>query len=101
MGLLVVDPTFWADIGMTIAGVVISFRPNYTPVEISKQIDGTYKISGRYHIWGYQDAYNNGSNPIIKQKEYMIVVTEEDLNENIFSKLYDSLKVIYPSALDC
>lgn len=84
--------------GLTLANFVISCRGNL--LTFRKLDDGTYQIQYSIYYYATSAAYAAGAGPI-QDEARTIILTAANLNNNIFTHIYNNLKSIYPSAADC
>lgn len=106
MGILIADAVIYEQIGnLEFTGSVITFNGKAEIIK-NKFIDNNgnkqtaYVVVGRYDVFVNKDAYDNEKEPIIIDVYHAIPATAEQLNGNIITLLYDSIKCNYPSAVD-
>jgi hypothetical protein len=103
MGILVVDVTNFPN-GLSLSNFVITVKGCIK--EIVKQtisIDlnevTIYRVWNIAYFYASQTAYNNSAQPF-EQKMFTIDLNAAQLTD-IFTHIYNNLKSIYPSGVDC
>lgn len=96
MGIINHD-SIQTDSGITITDTYISFH--YETIFTKKIDPNNYQIFTNYKIFLNLEAKDTGKAPIA-QYPISTNITKEQLDANIFSYLYDALKVIYPNSTD-
>ena len=96
MGILISDSTQIDQLGTQLSGFVISFKGNYS---VQKMSTTQFLITGRYYLYLNQQSYNANAMPIISQIE--VRVLEDTFPSSPLVSLYNSVKTVFPTAVDC
>jgi hypothetical protein len=100
MGLIILDQTTFEEIGLTIAGAVISTKGDS---EIRKIVNAgpngdEYRVIVYYDIYASADAYNLKKTPIISNKQLIISVLQYQIDvQTPFDIVFTALTAKYPS----
>lgn len=100
MGLIIPDQTTFEEIGLTIAGAVISTKGD---AEIRKIVNAgpngdEYRVIVYYDIYASADAYNLKKTPIIANKQLIISVLQYQIDvQTPFDIVFTALMAKYPS----
>lgn len=97
MGIVILQEKTFNN-GLTLANFVITLRGSLN--EFRKLQDGTYQIQYTTYYYATLTAYNNSASPL-QDEANTIILTAEQLNGNIFTHIYDQLKLTWPGATDC
>lgn len=105
MAITVVPETAFDELGLSIAGAVITVNGNLRvdkiPVQGEVKSDTqTHQLIAFYDVYANQAAYAAHKSPILKSKQYGMFITYAQSQTDLFKIVYDGLKVAFPGSVD-
>jgi hypothetical protein len=96
MGILIGDSITFTN-GLSASNCYCSFYNN--TINIEKNESSNYNISGSACIWVSKN-FRDQNSPILDRVNIGVTITSSQLDTNVYTHLYNSLKSMYTNATD-
>ena len=98
MGILIEDTITFSN-GLTSANCYCSFYNNTITIEKNEGVDSNYNIRGSATIW-VNKTFREENKPILDRVNVSVSINASQLDTNVYTHLYDSLKEQYSTVTD-
>ncbi|MGV8131487.1 MAG: hypothetical protein ACP5N7_05310 [Candidatus Pacearchaeota archaeon] len=96
MGLLIADSVLFR-CGLTVSNFYVSLRGQIKNIDKINENETTfYRIYYNIYYFSNKQAYDN-ENPYFEMEAKTIDITEQQLNNNLFSLIYNNISASYQS----
>lgn len=101
MGILIPDLQTIPELSFALSGFIISFQGCFTVHKtIASPPNFVIFVTATWYLFPNQTAYDN--HQVLYSHELApLYISQEQYNGNIMALLYNELKKVYPTAVDC